>query len=113
MPSQQFVMFFTSEPPDPFGGGGAPAELEPMGSQRQVLDAMAGCNTAPDGSGAGAGSLSVYGPGMICELPLGVDTITQIMVTVKDRDMAWPVLAKLCRANSWRLLDPESGRTFM
>jgi len=113
MASQQFVIFSTSEPPDPFGGGGPPTELEALGSEAQILSAFAQCNTAPDGGGGGAGSITLYGPGMVCELPLGLDEIKQVMVVVKDRDTAWPVLAKICKGNGWRMLDPESGRTFM
>ena len=100
------------------GAGG----LAPLGTLLEVRSAMSAFNTAPDGSGpvgmgerVGTGVL--HGPGMVIEVMLQSEQrdpeITQALIAVTDEDFAWPVLSKMCRASGWKLMDPESGRTFL
>lgn len=101
-------------------------QLEPLGSLREVCEAVSHHNLAPDGSGQfgfgermGVGLL--FGPGMILELPLGEEPssnrgqgpeISQILVSMTDEDFAFPVLMRMCKELGWRMMDPETGRTF-
>lgn len=83
-----------------------------LGPKVLFLDAIARYNTAPDST---SDSLGVaFGPGFRVELPFvgDSDPISQALITVTEEDNAWPVLFRMCRENEWRLLDPESGRTF-
>lgn len=91
--------------------------MEPLGTIREVVRAVAPYNCSPDGSGAeglgerlGLGML--YGPGFIVEMPTGNDEVSQLMVTVTDEDFAWAVLVRMCRGLSLRMMDPDTGRTF-
>ena len=93
-------------------GDGASPEAS-LGSLREVLSAVARFNTAPDGSARpGAPTAILHGPGLVMEVPTAMDEIRQALVTLIDEDIAWPVLTRLCRALSWRMMDPETGRSF-
>lgn len=84
-----------------------------MGSLREVQEAFAPFNTATDGSPSRNPGLSIlYGPGIIVEIPLTGSEVRQALVTIKDEDLAWSVLWRLCRNNGWRMMDPETGQTF-
>lgn len=94
--------------------------MEPMGTLKEVLAAAGNFNVAPDGSGpSGMGSAPgmavLHGPGFVVEVPdsggMKAD-VMQVMVTVTDEDFAWPVLSRMCKAAGWRMMDPETGRTF-
>lgn len=106
---------------------GGPGEgLQPLGSLREVAQSLAQCNIAPDGSGPfgfgermGTGVL--FGPGMVLEIPLNEEPtsnkgqgpeIAQVLVSVTDEDFGFPVLMRLCKLNGWKMMDPDSGRTF-
>lgn len=85
----------------------------PLGALREFEEAVARFNTAPDGSeSTSMGTRFLYGPGIVVEVPTGVDVITQALVTVLDDDFALPVLMRICRANAWKLQDTESGQMF-
>lgn len=96
--------------------------MVPLGTCREIIAALSKCNVGPDGSGNEGvgetpGMATLYGPGCVVELPTGGaldgrDELSQAMVTVTDEDFAWPVLSRLCKANSWKMMDPESGRMF-
>jgi hypothetical protein len=98
--------------------------MAPLGTCEEIVALLAPHNTAPDGSGPQGmgeelGMAVLYGPGFVVEMPLtageggaGNGEISQIMVTVTDEDFAWSVLMRLCRQLQWKMLDPESGRTF-
>lgn len=88
--------------------------LAPMGTRDEVKEALARFNTAPDGSPLkeGAATERLFGPGMVVELPLGSDVVTQAMVSASDEAIAWPVLVKACKALGWQMVDLESGRAF-
>ena len=93
---------------DPADEGGLP----PLGTLKQVEQTLARFNTAPDGAlgKASMGLLTMYGPGMIVEIPTGNDEISQLMVTMTDDDFAFPVLMRLCREQKWTLMAPETGQ---
>lgn len=86
----------------------------PMGSVKEVKEILAVYNTAPDGSprSASLGTEVLHGPGLIIELPVNQDEVTQALVTVLDDDIAWPVLSRVCKAASWKMMDVETGRVF-
>lgn len=87
--------------------------MAPIGSMNDVIELLRAFNTAPDGSEAKAmGMMFLHGPGIIVELPSAQDSIAQVMVTVVDEQMAWPVLSRLCRSHQLVMVDPDSGRTF-
>lgn len=99
-------------------------QMEPLGFLRHVAAALGKYNIAPDGSGpAGFGERMgtgvLFGPGMVVEVALNDPTITgdgpeiaQVLVTITDEDFAFPVLLRLCRGMGWRMVDPDSGRSF-
>lgn len=107
----------------PGGGGGG---MLPLGTCREIIKAVGGFNVYPDGSGAEGwgstpGMATLYGPGCVIELPTGGGDdsggrseaeISQAMVTISDEEFAWPVLSRICKANAWKMMDPESGRMF-
>lgn len=86
----------------------------PMGTVREVKEVLEHYNTAPDGSprSASLGTEVLHGPGLIVELPVNQEEVTQALVTVIDDDIAWPVLSRLCKAAGWKMMDVETGRVF-
>ena len=98
----------------------SPGAMQPLGSFREFLAAVGRFNLAGDGSGPGGmgsvpGMSMLYGPGCIVEVAGDGDPksdVMQAMVTVTDEDFAWPVLSRLCKDQKWKMMDPESGRTF-
>jgi hypothetical protein len=111
MPKRQLVLINAAKPADTDDRDG-PAGLPPLGDLRHVTSALARYNTAPDGGKPGVGMLTLYGPGLIMEIPTGREDITQVMVTMTDDDFAFPVLTRLCREQRWTMMDPDSGRRF-
>lgn len=93
-----------------------------LGTCRQIIEALSRFNVSPDGSGPDLlgetpGMATLYGPGCIVEIPTGGEPdskqeLSQAMITVTDDDFAWPVLSRICKTNSWKMMDPESGRMF-
>lgn len=105
----------------PGGMGGAgedgSSRMVPLGDAAGVVGLLAGFNTGPDGTGPeGMGELAgvgvLYGPGFVAEFSTGVEEVGQVMVTITDEAFAWPVLIRACKAAGWKMMDPESGRTF-
>jgi len=105
MPKRQIVIV-SSEPAD--------EGLPPLGTFEVVAGALADFNTAPDGTARSpsAGTHVLHGPGLVVELPMGLDRVTQGLVTLVDEDVAWPVLMRVIRTLPWKLLDLETGRSF-
>ncbi|MBX3385337.1 MAG: hypothetical protein KF768_02065 [Phycisphaeraceae bacterium] len=101
------------------GSATAPAMI-PIGSAREIVRTFAPFNIAPDGSGPHGwgetyGMATLYGPGCVVELPYNGEPdneLSQAMVSVTDDEFAWPVLSRACKAGNWKLMDPDSGRTF-
>lgn len=87
--------------------------LPPLGSLDHVESVLARFNTAGDGAPRRNGEVglrTLYGPGMIVEVPTGHDEVGQLMITMTDDDFAFPVLMRLCREQRWTLMDPETGQ---
>ncbi|GMV24825.1 MAG: hypothetical protein AMXMBFR58_08560 [Phycisphaerae bacterium] len=102
---RQFVLMASQTAP---GGG-----MATLGSAKEVKAILECFNTAPDGGPRKSlGTEMLYGPGMVMDIPTSSESITQIMVSVTDEEIAWPVLSRLCRAQGWKMVDLESGRTF-
>ncbi len=96
---------------------GETPEMSPLGTVAELVETLARYNIAPDGSGQqgmgeALGMAVLHGPGMVVEIPTGGDEVAQVMVTLTDEDFAWAVLIRLCKIEHWKMLDPESGRTF-
>lgn len=87
----------------------APAAL---GKPREVLDALARFNIAPDGGKKPAAMEVLFGPGMTLEFPSGQESVTQAMITVQEEEMALPVLMRLCKTLGLSMVDLETGRSF-
>lgn len=87
---------------------------QPLGSAQEIRRGLAPFNTAPDGAARSATAVTevLHGPGMVLEFATSSDEIVQILATMLDEDIAWPVLAKACRSLKWKMVDPESGRSF-
>lgn len=105
-------------------GGEAPSEggLAPLGTLSEVKAALINYNISADGSGAAGlgerlGTGVFHGPGMVLEISLPQDErdpeVKQMLIAVTDEDFAWPVISKMCKGEKWKLMDPESGRTFL
>lgn len=94
--------------------------MDPLGTFKEVVAAAGRFNVGADGSGAGGygevpGVAILHGPGFTLEVPgdgSPREAVTQIMANVTDEDFAWPVLSRMCKANSWKMMDPDTGRTF-
>ena len=88
--------------------------MSPLGSLEEVRETLGGVNTACDGSSRSAqtGTLVMHGPGLVAEIATGVEPVSQVMVTIQDEEMAWPVLMRLCLGANWAMMDVETGRTF-
>jgi len=107
MPSRQLLIINTENGE----GAGSPSDaspppLCPLGKRQQVYDQLADFNMAPD---VEDGEF-LYGPGMSVQAPPSSDSIMQMIVTLTDEDIAWPVLERMCAACGWKLMDTESGR---
>lgn len=105
--SRQIILFKPEDPED------AGAGMVDLGSPRSVERILRPFNIAPDGAKGAMGTISLYGPGLVIEVPSAAESVNQLMASVDDEETAWPVLARLCRELAWKLMDPESGRTFM
>jgi len=106
--SRQIILFRPSDPEDPSAG------MADLGSPGAVVRLLRRFNIAPDGdSGRAMGTQTLHGPGLVLEIPDAADSINQLMATVNDQDTAWSVLARLCRELELKMMDPESGQTFM
>lgn len=120
MARKRTIVLTRPAPPPASRPGAASVGVLPIGTFRQTLAALTPFNISPDGSGpAGMGEVPgmavLFGPGFILELPFDGDDraeVRQIMVTVTDEDFAWPVLSRMCKAHGWKMMDPDSGRTF-
>mgnify|MGYP001054255988 CR=1 FL=1 len=104
---RQLVLIAPSDLDNPSSG------TRPLGSRREVERLLAEFNTAGDGAARGSvGTDVLHGPGLVVEVPQGLDELNQALVTVTDADCAWPVLSRVCKAHGWRMQDVESGQIF-
>ena len=117
MARKRTIVLMKPAPGAPATGGGG---MEPMGTFGEVAATVANFNVSPDGSGpkgygSALGMLVLFGPGFVLEIPGDGSPkaeVAQILATVTDEDFAWPVLSRMCKANGWRMMDPDTGRSF-
>ncbi len=83
-----------------------------LGSIGEITEQLAQFNTAPDGAADTRNVL--HGPGIVVQLPMvgPQDPVQQLLVTMNEESTAWPVLIRICRMLGWKMMDPQSGRTF-
>lgn len=95
-------------------GTPVPAALNTMsmGSVRDVTRVLSAFNTMPDGEPTSRSVL--YGPGITVQLPMvdENDPVTQLLVSLNEDDIAWPLLIRICQASGWKMMDPKTGRVF-
>lgn len=101
-------------------------QMLPLGTLREVRETMGRCNLAPDGSGPHGygerlGVALLFGPGLVCEIALQDEPtankgqgpeVSQVLVSMTDEDFGFPVLLRLCKQAKWKMLDPDTGRSF-
>ena len=97
---------------DPGETGPVALNMASLGRLSEIRRSLEPFNTGPDGSPEGASVF--YGPGVTLQLPMvgPDDPVMQIMVTLTDETIAWPVLERVCSAMGWKMMDPKTGRTF-
>jgi len=101
------VLINPQDPENPSAGS------VPLGSEREVCDALARFNTAVDGAEVKRlGTMVLHGPGYTIEYAMGHDQIMQAMVVVNNMDFGYPVLSKLCKSLGWKMQDTDSGQIF-
>lgn len=88
----------------------APGDNQPLGSLAEVRHALSRFNTATDGAAPRGATEMLHGPGFVVELALGIDPVSQVIASINDEDIAFPVLMRVCRELKWRLMDVETGR---
>lgn len=79
--------------------------LPPIGTRAELIERLAGLNTGP----SRAGESVLHGPGIRIEFA-DEDPIRQMLLTIVEEEIAWPVILRIGRAMGWKLLDPTSGR---
>jgi len=81
--------------------------MESLGERAEIYRKLADQNISPeitDGE-------FLYGPGITIQAPMtGQSDVMQLLCSIVDEDIAWPVLMRLCPRYGWSLMDPESGR---
>lgn len=80
--------------------------MAPLGNRSQIVRDLSHYNTAPERDGDDV----LYGPGIRLELPPGEDTISQMLMTVIEEEIAWLVIMRLAKTFEWKIVDTNSGR---
>jgi hypothetical protein len=94
---QQFVILSAEA-----GGGSG---LPPIGRRSEIIARLRDLNTGPSREGESV----LHGPGIRIEFA-DEDPVRQMLLTVVEEEIAWPVILRIGRAMGWKLLDPTSGR---
>jgi hypothetical protein len=109
------LLLVNTLPPDE----GEPASTRPsalsmvaLGRFVEVERMLRPFNIAPDGSPTAMGVL--WGPGITIQMPMvdRDDPVMQLMVSLNDETIAWPVLERVCRVLKWKMMDPNTGAVF-
>ncbi len=97
---------------DADASGSAALRTVSLGRLEEVQKLLTQFNCSGDGSPAN--SNVVYGPGVVLQMPMvdRDDPVNQILVSLVEDSVAWPVLTRICRVLGWKMMDPSSGRTF-
>lgn len=80
----------------------------PLGSRKDVYGALADYNTSPEIENGEV----MFGPGLTIQMPMTGPDVTQLLVSIGDESMGWPVVERIARGCQWTLMDPDSGRVF-
>ena len=91
--------------------GSAALRTVSLGRLEEVQNLLTQFNCSGDGAPA---ANVVYGPGLVLQMPMvdRDDPVNQILVSLVEDSVAWPVLTRICRVLGWKMMDPSSGRTF-
>ena len=93
----------------PAGSNGLP----PIGSRLQLIKELSHYNTAPEREGD---TEVLYGPGIRLEFPpssdtgKGGDSVSQMLLTVTEEEIAWLVIMRLAKEFDWKIVDTNTGR---
>ena len=82
--------------------------LGAIGSRTEIIQSLALRNTVAEIDGGDI----LYGPGVDIELSPGQDPVLQMLLTITDDDIAWPVIQRLAKDLQWKLLDPVKGTEY-
>ncbi|MFI4853434.1 MAG: hypothetical protein ACIAQF_00470 [Phycisphaerales bacterium JB065] len=106
------VKVLESEDPEGEAAGSAALRTVSLGRLEEVQKLLLQFNCSGDGSPSG--SNVIYGPGVVLQMPMvdRDDPVNQILVSLSEDSVAWPVLTRICRVLGWKMMDPSSGRTF-
>ncbi|MBL1218277.1 MAG: hypothetical protein D8M59_12370 [Planctomycetes bacterium] len=80
----------------------------PLGQRSDVYQALAEYNTSPEVDNGEV----MFGPGLTIQMPMTGPEVTQLLVSIGDEGMGWPVVERIARGCDWTLMDPDSGRVF-
>jgi len=84
-----------------------------LGTLPEVEATLGRFNTSRDGSvPKSMGMVILHGPGMTVEIPTTNESVTQMIASVHDEDVAWSVLVRICKELDWNMMDVETGRVF-
>lgn len=90
----------------------APSEQAPaLGTIDEVVELLRDFNTGPENPEEKSPEF-LYGPGITIQVPPTEGPITQLLVTLVEEEIAWSVVARICKHAHWKMVDPESGRSF-
>jgi hypothetical protein len=81
--------------------------LAPLGDRNELLQRLSHFNTAPDHEGGD----TLYGPGIVLDLPPADEPLNQILLTVTEEEIGWLVIIKLLKEFRWSLIDTTTGNT--
>jgi hypothetical protein len=87
-------------------GQGPGTQLDPIGTRQEILEKLARLNTMPEREGEDV----LYGPGICIQMPPGNNSVSQMIMTVNEEEIAWQVVSRVIKALECKLLDPETGR---
>jgi hypothetical protein len=88
-----------------------PEETPSMGRIGDIVEFLRDYNTAPEEPGDSMPQF-LYGPGITIQAPMSDEPVKQLLVTLVEEEIAWAVVTRICRDAHWKMVDPESGRSF-
>lgn len=99
------------------GPATAPGVMAPIASRKDLIRDLAAYNTGPDVDPAAAKDAAqaaikadvLYGPGLRIDLPPGQDPVTQMLVTLIEKEIGVLVLPRIAAAFKWRVIDADTG----
>lgn len=95
---RQFVLL-SKAPPTEDG-------LPPLATRSQLQALLAPLNTSLERPGAD----TFHGPGVELAMMSGEDPVRQVLLSVNDEEIAWPVIPRIAVALNCKVRDLETGR---